>query len=316
MKKLLFVAAAAALLVPTAACSQKTATQSGDVSPITKGYFSGLAAANSVTVNLDDYVQKNGTSVSYTASGDNDEIVGLTVNGSELTVTLNGGEGVATVTVNVNSDGKKAFTMSFSVSVFKCERVACIGDSLTYGHAWHNESYPVYLQELLGGGVEVKNFGVNGSAVTNRNESGYKLKYDTLKEYSDSIAFKPDIAVIMLGSNDGYNWNGAEPTFDAEYEKLVESYFTNGADRVVLLTAPPTLENNAFNISDDVLKTEVCPRQRQLSESLGTPLVDLREVLEALDDLGPLYRPGDGVHFSVEGAKKVASTVRDALIKL
>ena len=43
-------------------------------------------------------------------------------------------------------------------------KIACVGDSLTYGYGATEEiySYPVYLQEMLGYGYAVRNFGVDG----------------------------------------------------------------------------------------------------------------------------------------------------------
>lgn len=198
----------------------------------------------------------------------------------------------------------------------KYTRVACVGDSLTYGHTWHDQSYPVYLQELLGDDVEVRNFGVNGSAVTNRSESTYTLKYDTLQEYTDSINFAPEVVVIMLGTNDGYNWTGSKPTFVEEYKKLIDSYFEAGAEQVVLLTSPPTLDGNAFNLPNGVIRDEVCPRQREVAAEYGLPLVDVRKAFEAQEDMESLFRPGDGVHFSVKGAKFVAEIVAPMLKNL
>ena len=84
-------------------------------------------------------------------------------------------------------------------------------------------------------GSEVQNFGVNGAAVTNRSDPSFKLKYDTLDEYRQSLAFSPDIVLVMLGSNDGYAWQGSEATYAAEYEKLVDAYKENGAKEVEAL---------------------------------------------------------------------------------
>lgn len=45
-------------------------------------------------------------------------------------------------------------------------KVACVGESLTYG-AGHTESaYPLVLQSLLGEEYEVKNFGAGGRTAT------------------------------------------------------------------------------------------------------------------------------------------------------
>lgn len=198
-------------------------------------------------------------------------------------------------------------------------RVACVGDSLTYGHSWHDESYPVYLQELLGQDVEVRNFGKNGAAVTNRNESSFTLKYDTLQEYRDSIAFEPDVVVIMLGTNDGYNWTGSQPTFMEEYEKLIDSYFDAGVQEVVMLISPPTLQGNAFNLPNNVIGTQVCPLQRELAEEYGLPIVDVRNAFETHLDMQSLFRlpaNSDGVHLSVKGAELVAKLVADVLATL
>ncbi|MBQ0024637.1 MAG: hypothetical protein KBT00_02795, partial [Bacteroidales bacterium] len=45
-------------------------------------------------------------------------------------------------------------------------KVACIGDSVTYGYGLENrdnDSYPAQLQKLLGNGYDVRNFGHNGA---------------------------------------------------------------------------------------------------------------------------------------------------------
>ena len=48
-------------------------------------------------------------------------------------------------------------------------RVACVGDSITFGYGISNRdknSYPAKLQNLLGDGFEVQNFGLSGARVT------------------------------------------------------------------------------------------------------------------------------------------------------
>lgn len=295
---------------------QGGATPNGTLPNVTKGYFEGNEVASSFTINLSDYVLAHGTVLTYTASSNYTDVVTVSVEGTYLTATVHKGNGTATIYVVVYSNEKKAFDTSFTITATTYRRVACIGDSLTYGHTWHDQSYPVYLQKLLGNKIEVGNFGVNGSAVTNRNEPTYNLKYDTLQEYRDSLAFEPDIVLIMLGSNDGYNWTGSDPTFDEEYAKLINSYIDGGVEHIVLLTSPPTLTNNAFNISDEIIRDSVCPRQRTIAEEFSLPLVDVREAFETLDDYNSMFRPGDGVHFSVAGAQLVAQLVADAIFAL
>ena len=316
MKKCFSLLAAAALLLGLTACGSENVSRKDFIPDMFKGYFEGVPAASSITLDLNDYVEKNGLIVDFSVSSDREEVAVASVEGDTLTVRLVG-EGTAQITLDVLLGGKSELSFGFNVTAERYEKVACVGDSLTYGHSWHNESYPVYLQELFGEGVEVQNFGVNGAAVTNRSDPSFKLKYDTLDEYRQSLAFSPDIVLVMLGSNDGYAWQGSEATYAAEYEKLVDAYKENGAKEVCVMSAPPTLENNAFNIPNDVLAQSVYPAQRRFAEDMELPFFDLRTAIEGKEDgYESLYRPGDGVHFSVEGAKFVAQFVFDALCRL
>ena len=65
-----------------------------------------------------------------------------------------------------------AFVMSICASAAEPIRVACIGDSITYGFGLADraaESYPAQLQRLLNecfpGGYEVRNFGNSGRGI-------------------------------------------------------------------------------------------------------------------------------------------------------
>lgn len=311
MKRFFVFATAALMLFALVGCGPRTA-KIADIPDLKKCYIEGSEEYSTFTVDLSEYVDTKGEEVTYVPSSTVGEGCAVSVEGDVLSATLFA-EGEIGVNVEVRAGGRKAFTLSFTVFSYPCTRIACVGDSLTYGHTWHNESYPVYLQELLGDGVQVENFGYNGSAVTNRSEPSFRLKYDGLKEYTDSLGFEPDVVFLMLGSNDGFNWEGSAPTFDAEYRKLISSYLDGGADTVILMTAPPTLEGNAFNLPNDKIRDNVCPAQRAVAEDMGLPLLDMRRLLEAQEDLESLYRPGDRVHFSVAGAKLVAQYAADAL---
>ena len=79
----------------------------------------------------------------------------------------------------------------------KIIKVACIGNSVTYGYSLKNpptESYPSQLQNLLKEKYEVKNFGHSGATLLRKGHNPY---YKT-KEFSEAIQFIPDIAIIHL----------------------------------------------------------------------------------------------------------------------
>jgi len=80
-------------------------------------------------------------------------------------------------------------------------KIACIGDSVTAGYLLSDtakESYPSQLQTLMGGQYELKNFGHSGATLLRKGSTPY---FKT-KEYTDAIAYSPDIAIIHLGLND------------------------------------------------------------------------------------------------------------------
>ena len=94
-------------------------------------------------------------------------------------------------------------------------KVACIGDSVTAGYLLVNpttESYPSQLQMLMGEKYEVKNFGHSGATLLKKGHNPY---YKT-KEWTDALAFSPDIAIIHLGLNDTdpRNWPNFKEEFD------------------------------------------------------------------------------------------------------
>jgi lysophospholipase L1-like esterase len=80
-------------------------------------------------------------------------------------------------------------------------RIACIGNSITDGAGIDMNSekgYPACLQKDLGTGYLVNNFGVSGRTMLNKGD------YPYMKElaWKDAMAFKPNIVIIKLGTND------------------------------------------------------------------------------------------------------------------
>lgn len=103
-------------------------------------------------------------------------------------------------------------------------KVACIGDSITYGHGisnWPKNNYPTVLQNLLGESYHVQSFGVSGRAVQDNSDQPYRA----LPHYEESITYDADIIVFMMGSNDTKpeNWFGEE-AFKTALLDLLDDY--------------------------------------------------------------------------------------------
>src|SRR5438046_2558072 len=83
----------------------------------------------------------------------------------------------------------------------KTIRIACVGNSITAGskltHPEKN-AYPAQLQQLLGSGYEVTNFGVGGRTVIKDCDRSYMAT----PAYQEALKSNPDIVTIKLGTND------------------------------------------------------------------------------------------------------------------
>lgn len=208
----------------------------------------------------------------------------------------------------------KDLSLEYSIKVVEKYHIACVGDSLTAGHYWANESYPTKLSSIVDEGYEVGNFGVNGISITGYGGSwdDPEMRYIKQDVYTNSVNFAPDIFAIMLGTNDATGWTKAEATFDEYYHILLDSYIEKfPLAKFIMMVSPPTKDGNQFGIPNQTIKDEINPRQRDLAEEYGFELLDLREEFEAVDDYESKYlRPNnDGVHFTVAAAEYVANRV-------
>ena len=76
-------------------------------------------------------------------------------------------------------------------------KVACVGDSVTYGYGtsiWPKNNYPFILGNLLGDEYTVNNYGFCGYCV----QSDSNKPYSSKSPYKKSLEFEPDIVIFML----------------------------------------------------------------------------------------------------------------------
>ncbi len=189
-------------------------------------------------------------------------------------------------------------------------KVACVGDSITFGYglsAPATQSYPAQLQALLGNGYVVGNFGVNGATV----QKSTAKSYWRTSQYRSSKTFAPNIVVIMLGTNDSKsaNWNAG--SFNADYRALIADYQslpTHPAVYICLI--PPVYIPNAFGSTFDpvFIQNTVVPAIQTIASQAVVPSIDNNSpLLDHPEDFT------DGVHPNVQGAAIIASTVQAAV---
>ncbi|MDO4930381.1 MAG: GDSL-type esterase/lipase family protein [Bacteroidales bacterium] len=190
-------------------------------------------------------------------------------------------------------------------------RVACVGNSVTYGTGLSDrdhESYPVRLQEMLGDGYDVRNFGHSGATLLNNGHN----PYTKLPEYRQAIDFKADLVVIHLGLNDTdpRNWPQHADEFIPDYRALIDSFrVANPEAKIwICLMTPIFPGHHRYESGTRDWHALIQERIRQIAATADVGLIDLYTPLHKF----PNYFP-DNLHPTAEGALILARTVYGAL---
>jgi len=189
----------------------------------------------------------------------------------------------------------------------KTIRVACIGNSITYGTGIAdrtNDSYPSQLQRLLGSNYQVGNFGKPGATLLYHGHRPYVKQ----EEFKEAIAFKGDIAVMHLGINDTdpRNWPNYRDEFVKDYLSIMDSLrAANPKVRIILARMTPIADRHPrFASGTKQWHGEIQPAIETVARVSGAELIDFYEPLYPYPYLFP-----DAIHPNPEGAGILAKTV-------
>ena len=194
-------------------------------------------------------------------------------------------------------------------------KVACVGDSLTYGanlDGWYKNNYPTKLQNILGDKYCVNNYGHSGATVTTSRDM-----YSKLLEYRQSLQFKADIVVMMLGTNDTWarNWkrNSDLEDFKNEYTNLINAYReANPLVRVILILPPKAhkyLKDILFDIRDDIMVKYINPAITKIAEGMHIEKINGREIIDDIKQYST-----DKVHLNSKGTEQIAKAVAKKIL--
>ena len=190
-------------------------------------------------------------------------------------------------------------------------RVACVGNSITYGMTLADpatESYPAQLQQMLGDGYEVGNFGKSGATLLRHGHRPYIAQ----EEWAKAKAFKGDIAVIHLGVNDTdpRNWPYYRDEFVSDYLALIDTLCQeNPKCRIIIaLLSPITHNHPRFESGTQQWQEEIQEAIKTVARVGKAQLIDFHKPLYAYPQLIP-----DAVHPNKEGATLLARTVYSAI---
>jgi lysophospholipase L1-like esterase len=199
------------------------------------------------------------------------------------------------------------FMSSFNVmnAQNKVIKIACVGNSITYGAGMANReknAYPAQLQNLLGDNYNVQNFGVNGCTLLKKGDAPY---WET-EAYENALAFTPDIVYIKLGTNDSKLQNRVYlEEFESDYNDLISNFKEKNKDiRIVLLLPVPSFLKDTTSIWNPVIKDQIIPKTQKTAYSNNVEVIDLYQLFIDKSGLFP-----DKIHPSSLGATVIAKRI-------
>ena len=213
---------------------------------------------------------------------------------------------------------------AIAVSAAGGVKVACIGDSITYGYGLADrakESYPAQLQQLLDGKFpgkyEVRNFGNSGRGIYLDSMRGHEKRgFRWMPEHKAALAWKPDVVICNLGINDNgeyikeYTGARRRGQFTDDYVALLGDYRkANPKAKLYLWTklAPLAEGHRSYRSPEPFLMQTDLEETARRTHAVG---LDMQEPLrERMDEI--LSR--DKIHPNADGARIIAETTFRAL---
>ncbi|MEG1996100.1 MAG: GDSL-type esterase/lipase family protein [Oscillospiraceae bacterium] len=175
-------------------------------------------------------------------------------------------------------------------------RVACVGDSITYGGGNKTSSYPAILQTKFDqsgkkGKFTVKNYGVDGLMASPRQGCGLTSH----ENYIKSKAFLPNIVVIMLGTNDAKYIGENSPLYKDDMKSIIKAFQDlPSKPKIYIATSPRAHDVGNKGPGRDwasAINEKIVPLQRELAKELDLPLIDVNEYTKDMK-----AKVSDGIH--------------------
>ena len=203
-------------------------------------------------------------------------------------------------------------------------KVACIGDSITYGYGLAdraNESYPAQLQRMLDekfpGRYEVRNFGNSGRGIYLDSMRGAEKRgFRWMPEHKAALEWKPDVVICNLGINDNgeyikeYAGGRRRGQFADDYIALLGDYRKAKAKVKLFLWTKlsPLAEGQRFYRSPEPFLMQA--DLEKVAAKMQATGLDMQEPLrEQMDEIFAR----DKIHPNVAGARIIAETTFKAL---
>lgn len=186
----------------------------------------------------------------------------------------------------------------------KVIKIACIGNSLTYGVGTRNpakDSYPAVLGQMLGDGYEVRNFGVSARTMLMKGDNPYMKE----ERYRQALDYNPDIVTIKLGTNDTkpQNWR-YKSDFKKDMETMIRTLRALPSKPEIYLCYPIPAYAVQWGINDSIIVHGVMPVINRLAAKYGLKVIDLHTPLTGMKECF-----ADNVHPNEKAAVRIAQAI-------
>jgi lysophospholipase L1-like esterase len=195
------------------------------------------------------------------------------------------------------------------------KKIACVGDSITEGFGISVDKrkefcWPSVLQKILGNKYKIENFGVCGRTLIRDVPSSW-VKTNCPKRLSE---FKPDIIIMMLGTNDSQKkvWKYKD-NFEEDLKKYIADFRKiNRSVKIYLSLPPPSFSGKKLrtgdNYSASLIRDEIIPILRKVAKEEKIPVIDTFSKF--------IKKPeyfADGLHPNIQGAEAIAKFIASEL---
>ncbi|MDD3321407.1 MAG: SGNH/GDSL hydrolase family protein [Paludibacter sp.] len=210
-----------------------------------------------------------------------------------------------------------SFSVNSRAEKTSVQKIACVGNSITYGYGLSSPStqcYPTQLQVLFGTtNWQVGNFGVSSRTLLKRGDKPYWNE----SAYTNAKTFLPNKVMILLGTNDAKNtnWNPYGKEFVSNYKEMIDVFRNLSSKPEIYIGLIPPGENVVWTISFNYIKDSVNTHIKQVALESGVNLIDIFDGLNGNSSnwFNSTLFQSDGIHPKTAGAAIIAQKVKELM---